>query len=786
MRKICMFALANVRKSRGQAAGIFLLMLMTAMFMYMGLVMYFGIEPFFDLRAEQVNAPHFVTLRSPHTTSDAQLDFIENFPGVYSTEVHGVLVGRGGYYVNGIPVSGIIILADGEADKYMNPPMLIGDFLSFEGDAVYVFHTMMADGSHQIGDALTLYFMGQELSFTIAGSSEDIFFSNTAMAEAWRFYVTGEQFISLRENFPFNYFEMISARLENADDAVLLFAQYRNEFLGTQYHIAPFARAFPRTIQIAGDSSTLIPVLVALFFSVFSIILLAVGVIVIHFCINNGIEENMRNIGTQKAMGYRNNQIILSILFQFGIIVLVSGVLGIVLSQAVLPIITAILEPTFGLLWIPTFEFGTALLSFAAIVLTVLAFSLLSSRRITKLYPIAALSGNTSEHKFKNNPMPFEKSRASLIATLAAKQIFQNKTQSVMICLIVAAVTFASVSGITLHYNANVNLDGFIRVLSGEVSDFIVILNDSDDGADFEEQMQVLPEVKSVVGNEIITLSVGDVANRIWIVDDFNSITGASLVEGRFPANDSEIVLGSVSLDLLSKGIGDRVIARSGDNTHYFLITGIVQNVSRGFDPLMGMIHTSGLHTIQPEFAFVEYWIYLEYGTDIDDFEYMLNSFDADVIATVTNMQNQIDAQIGVIGDTFAVVTVIILAVVAAVVVLVLYLVIKATILRRRRDLGIQKALGFTTLQLMNQITISLTPAIFIGVTVGAICAYIGFNPLFVAFMSSMGVVRADMPTPLNWAIPICLLLILLSYVVSMMIAGRIRKISAYALVIER
>ena len=778
--------MANVRKSRGQAVGIFLLMLMAAMFMYMGVVMYFGIEPFFYTRAEQLNAPHFVTLKSPHATSDAQLEFIENFPGVYSTESHGVLVGRGSYYVGDTPTTGIIIFADGTVNQDMNPPMLIGDYLPFDGDAVYVFHTMLADGSHEIGESVSLYFMGQEFPFTIAGSAEDIFFSNTAMAEAWRFYITSEQFEEIREEFPFNYFEMISASLENIDDAVLLFAEYRNEFLGTQYHIAPFARAFPRTFQIARDSSTLIPMLVALFFSVFSLILLAVGVVVIHFCISNSIEENLKNIGTQKAMGYRNNQIILSILLQFGMIVLVSGLLGVALSQVVLPIIAGILEPTLGLPWTPEFELGTAIVSFTAIVVTVVAFSLLSSWRINKLYPIAALSGNTTEHKFKTNPLPFEKSRGTLTSTLAAKQIFQNKTQSVMICLIVAAVTFASVAGITLYYNANVNLDGFVRVLSGEVPDFGVVLEDSDDGSDFEERIRARPEVSSVVGNEVITLSVGDVAKRIWIVDDFNSITGASLVEGQFPGNDSEIVLGAVSLDLLGKGIGDRVIARSGDYTHEFLITGIVQNVARGFDPLMGMINTDGLHHIQPDFAFVEYWIYLEYGADIDDFEYMLNSYEDDVIATITNMQNQIDAQIGVIGDTFAIVTVIILAVVAAVVVLVLYLVIKATILRRRRDLGIQKALGFTTLQLMNQIAISLTPAIFIGVAVGAVGAYLGFNPLFVAFMSNMGVVRADMPTPLNWAIPICLFLIFLSYVVSMLIAGRIRKISAYALVIER
>jgi len=45
-----------------------------------------------------------------------------------------------------------------------------------------------------------------------------------------------------------------------------------------------------------------------------------------------------------------------------------------------------------------------------------------------------------------------------------------------------------------------------------------------------------------------------------------------------------------------------------------------------------------------------------------------------------------------------------IIVVVICVVMLMLYLIVKTMIIRRRRELGIQKALGFTTLQLMNQI----------------------------------------------------------------------------------
>jgi putative ABC transport system permease protein len=679
-----------------------------------------------------------------------------------------------------------LIIADGTAEQHMNPPTLVGDYLPLEDDAIYFIHAMFLDSGHEIGDKIKVGFMGQELDFTISGSTEEIFFSATVMADVRRVYVSSERFNELRAQFPANYFDMLSARLENIDDAVLLFAEYRNRFLGTEYFNTAYAAVFPRTHQIARDSSTLIPMLVALFLTVFSIILLVVGIVVTHFRISNSIEENMTNIGAQKAMGYRDNQIISAILLQFGLIVFIGGVFGLALSQAVLPMITRILEPTLGLPWNPPFELRTAVFSLLAVILIVLSFSLLSSRRIKKLHPMAALRGNIATHSFKKNPMPLDKSRGPLTMLLALKQILQNKKQSLMIGLIVAAVTFASVSGITLYYNTNVNLDGFLRALSGELPDVIVFINDPDSGPNFVERTQANSDVDRVVCNGLVMLHVDDIVQQMWVVDDFSLLTGGSLVEGRFPLHYNEVVLGAVSWELMDKGIGDWVTIRSGNSEQSFLVTGLVQNIARGFDPLMGMINTEGFYRIRPGFDFTEYWIYLEAGVDPSVFVDSLVRSEGDFIASIISMQDQVDTQVGIIGSTFSIVTLIILIVVGAVVVLVLYLVIKTTILRRRGELGLQKALGFTTLQLMNQIAFSLTPTILFGVGVGALGGFFGFNPMFTALMSDMGIVQVDLPTPIAWTVVVCILLVLLSYAVSLMIAWRIRKISAYALVIAR
>jgi putative ABC transport system permease protein len=83
----------------------------------------------------------------------------------------------------------------------------------------------------------------------------------------------------------------------------------------------------------------------------------------------------------------------------------------------------------------------------------------------------------------------------------------------------------------------------------------------------------------------------------------------------------------------------------------------------------------------------------------------------------------------------------------------------------------------------MNQITLNLTPIIIFGTVLGAIGGYIGFNPMFITLMRGMGVAQANLPVPINWIVMVTVGLVLLAYAVSMLIAWRIRKISAYALV---
>jgi len=178
-------------------------------------------------------------------------------------------------------------------------------------------------------------------------------------------------------------------------------------------------------------------------------------------------------------------------------------------------------------------------------------------------------------------------------------------------------------------------------------------------------------------------------------------------------------------------------------------------------------------------------YVYLEQDADVAVFTESITAFEGGIIAGTFDFRELADAQYSVYGDILGAASAGILAVTAVVVILTLYLIIKTEILRNRRRFGIQKAIGFRTAQIMNQIALTYTPVIGLSVILGGILGVLGLNPIFAVLTSGLGVVKTNFPAPIVWTVTVCASIIALAYAVSMLIALRIRKITAYSLISE-
>jgi len=774
VKNILMLAAANVRKNKSQTATLLIFVLIAAMFLNIGLVLFLRVDSFFDERAEQNHTAHFTGIYQGAALSIEQgLRFMESYSGVAETEKINAIGGIGGWFSDGVRMASPFFLTRNDQTQKMNPLSLIGDYLPLTGDAIYIPYGMLLTSNYKIGDGFKLFLFGAELDFTVAGATEEIMFGSQTMT-IYRFYIPDARFEELKEQFPDNGFTFLSARLENADNALFFQADYKKE-------VSSDGLLYDMSYDGVKSERTTIPTSIAIIITMFALILLIVSLIVIRFRIVNSIEEGMANIGSLKSIGYRNIQIVSGIILQFGITAFIGSAAGIALSQAVIPVIIGIFEPQLGLVWNQGFDVLLAAASLILVVAAMVFITFLTTRRIKNLHPLIALRGGLTTHSFKKNPLPLEKSRGGLDFLLAFKQLLRNKKQAVTIGVIVAAVSMMSIIGLTLNYSMNENRDSFAALVGGEAPDIQFILQQSGDSRAFRQRMSENPSVRKVFGYTMVETQIlidGEISINVTVAEDTSLIETQMMINGRYPRYNNEIALGVAASRLTGKQSGDTVTVKAGANQREYIITGIVQTVG-------GMITAEALRQIQPDYEFTEVSVYLREGVDVKKFIESVQAAEGNIFSDVIDMRELITATLDGMGGMFAAVAAGIGAVTVFVVILTLYMVIKTTVLRRKRELGIQKAIGFTTFQLMNQIALNMTPVILFGVITGAAAGYFLFNPMMGMMLGGMGIAKVDLPVPFGQMVVACAALVILAYGISMLIAGRIRKISAYSLVSE-
>lgn len=781
MKSTLMLTSANLRRNKGQAVSLLMFVLLAVMFMNIGLVLFINFGSFFDKRAEELHAPHLTILQENDITTKEQVTWLKNNSTITEIEEQSVITAMGDYYMNGAKSVGYLVLANANAKQLMNPPTLIGESLPLSDNSIYVPYLMTAAGGYQLGDPYKMTISGTNLEFTIAGFTEEITFGS-AMDTKYRFYISSETYKTLFKTLKNNQCTLFSIRTIENTRSMQVNLDYTKQFFYSE-GVDESSSAFLHSIDYANSvkqARTFIPMVMAMLVIAFAIIILAVCLLVLRFSIDNNIEQSMVNIGVLKAIGYKNSQIVTAIIFQFSVIAFVGGVFGIGISQVLLLPLSKILEAQSALIWNPPFDLRWAVISIFVVLLAILLASFLSAKRIYRLYPLVALRGGVETHSFQKNRIPLDRTRGSLPFLMGMKQMTQNVKQSLMIVLMIAAMAFASVSSISLYYNVGVETNAFESLIAGERPD-AALMNEKNDTEAIMSRLQERDEVRKVFEYQHINLLVDDITSVAVVTRDFLQLEGDMLFDGRYPKYENEIAISANLAGVLGKEIGDTVEVKQGSNARKFLITGVIQMLNgNGLNIAMPY---EALLTIQEDYLFNQIYIYLNEGTNATTFLESIKKQEGDSIFNTIEIKELAKAQLGQFGSIFAVIATVILAITVFIIILVLYMVIRTMILRKKREFGIQKAVGFTTLQLMNQIALQYTPLIFFGVAIGGVGGYFGFNQLFGVLTKGMGVIKTEFPIPLDWTIGTCLALTLLAYFVSLFVSSRIRKVSPYALV---
>ena len=778
MRPVLLLARANLRQAKAQTAVMAVLLTLAALMLTVGLSVMTGYGAAFEATARELSTSDVYLMAPDQFYSDDAEHALAATPGVTGVErVPGL---RLAVSMDGGVTLTAITVADADTPRTLSRWKTVGDARPLAADAAYVPYYYQAQEGYTLGDTVDLAMVGGErFAFTVAGFSEGIFQDQMYVGDL--LFVPHDRFATLWDAYPDNRQVLLS--VNGTADVPTLVKVLRTAAGVTGGTSGIEVNAVYSGTDLAAEktSRTSMAGMIAAVLLLFAVVIAAVCLLVVRFHINNSIEEDMPRIGSLQAIGYTSRQIAGAVIVQYGLTALAAGTLGVLGAPLVLPLISAILARQSGLAWVPGFPVAVMGVSLGVIVAVVVLVSLAAAWKVRRIAPVLALRGGIATHSFKRNHAPLATSRLPLSAAWAWKSLAQGTRQAVTLGLIMVAVAFtAGVAGI-LYYNARVDITAFEKIPGIERANIGISFLPGQDAAALRDRVLTHDHVWKAQYVDTTGVTVDGTEATATIMADFAGRETVTVFEGRYPQYDNEIALSARLADRVGAGVGDQVRLSPGDVP--YLVTGLTQGMAEG--TYGASLTLAGERRIDPDFQQLSLMVYLDAGTDATVVVEELRVELRDEAVAVIDGDASFAKGVGQFTSILSQVGVAVLIIAALVVALVLYFIIASAIVRQHRRLGIQKAIGYTTANLMNQQSLGVLMPLALAAGVGCALAGVAFNPMLSLGFTSMGVVRSHLLVNPWWLAGIAAGIVIVGYITSLGVTRRIRRVSAYALVTE-
>ena len=529
--------------------------------------------------------------------------------------------------------------------------------------------------------------------------------------------------------------------------------------------------------------------IISAFMTSLAVIIMVICLIMMVFTVNNNIDRDIRNIGALRAVGYTVSNIRAALCLEFMGLGVIGTVMGIGLSYAMFPVLEkSLIRQISGMIWEKRFYPELTFSLVAAYIMIVPAVVFLATARIKKLHPATALRFGLASNSFRKNHIPLSETKGSLNLLMGLKSSLQNMNQNLIIFGILAAVSFMTVFSGVLFYNTRIDMTDFQTMLQGDSPDAYIYITYKDD-EELNEIIEIIGSMDEVT--EVYGLSGIDGAAYVGGYDsnllysDRPEFVNCGIYEGVMVREDNEAVLGSITAEKAGVGIGDEVEVKVGDRTERFLVTGLQQAVY-GFGERIYLSEGGARRLgIDPEYTYLRVRITDPDTESVDRFidraESLLGSRFTDSENHFRETRSSDNVPVYVVG----LVVLIIVIINIIVVMVVIRLLLKTVFIKREKEFGILKSVGFTGDQLRLQLSISLLPTSIAASLAGAVLGHFLINPLFKIVFGSFGIMQSTLIMKpvliLLSSLAVCLLVFFFSFILS----GRMKKVAPYVLIQE-
>lgn len=763
---------SNLRRSRGQTFSVAVLILLAAAMLNMWLMLAMDYRQNFDRCHDRLHGEH-VTLvmdSEPGEVRSFLTDVLEEEPEVTEYYMDDALCMVGNFAYNGGEVNTEFVIL--EKDAALERPIGRVEIVE-EGDGetgVYL-PMLYKTGDIAVGRLIELKIGSNTVNYPVSGFFNSVMAGshNCGMCEL---LLTRDLYEELEERGYAPEATLLSVRLAQGGSS----AEFEADLKSKVSEGFPYSRVISNSYAMVSTSRYISQMICSGIVSAMAFFVLLIALVVIASNIGNHIQENMRNLGALKAVGYTSRQLVLSLLVQFLGISLAAAVLGTGLSYLLFPSINAMMISQTGIPYEMGFLPLPCVLSFGILGTAVALAVWLSSRSIRKIDPILALRQGIETHNFRQNHVPLDKTGRSLNLALALKNTLSGVRQNVTVCVTMLVLSLVVVFSGLMVENMIADIRPFLYMVVGETADSCVNVNVGIEEA-FLGEMESDPNVEKIyLYNTVNVRHAEGMDLMAMLCDDFSQVNNQGVcIQGRFPRYDNEVAIAAKYAREKELEIGEEIRLTVGEREERYIITGFTQiSNNLGRDCLLTREGYEELGELQN----LSYYLVLREGADLEDFHERVRQNFAGNVNTTQDIQSIIGGTASVYVSLMKIIVCAVLFLSVIIIAFVLFLLVRTMLGRKKHDYGILKALGFTTGQLIVQTALSFMPAMILSTAAGLVACSLVINPLVALFLNGIGIVKCTFTVPVGFVAAAGAGLVLLAFGIACLLSLRIRKIT--------
>ena len=732
MNSLFFIAKNNIKKHKGEVAILFALIFISALLLFSSLSLIMSASNTIKECDEKYHVADLMAFANG-ITLDEMKDKVKDIDEIEKAEFVPMIQSSSDYYYNDMNEDDAISYAfyffDSSRPTYLNA--FPEEFNNLKDDEIvlpyYMSYTVNA------GDDFYVKAGDKTYSFKIKGFAENLYFA-TSMNLSGLYTLVSHRI-----------FDEMSANLDPT--STMPAALFRiKEGADLQEFDTKVKRAFPRDIEIETiDRATMnyattgITNIAASIVLIFTIMLVIMAVIIMHFSIKNFIELNVQNIGLLQATGYTAKELRFACVMEQMIIGVIATGMAVIAGIFFSKPLSNLSGMMMGLSGFSGICIPALISTLTGIPAMVLIGSLIATTSYKKLTVLESLRSGITSHNFKKNHFPLESSRLPLSLAMAGKNIFGSGKKSIFITLIVAGLAFSTCLGFTL------------------------------------KDMKDHPEVEKVntwttVPSMEVTYLDKSTSLGIDVYGDVSLLNNEYILEGHLPQNEKEIVLTAVEADILGVSVGDKVNVKSmvEDGTVSYTVSGIDQKINNlGKKAVMS---EEGARRLNPDYKFYNVLVYLKDSSRSKELKKQWEKQYPDFQFTL--VEDLIGSTINTIKDSMLAICVIFIIATCFVVILTQLLLTRAQVIRERTDLGVSKAMGYTSGELISRTLMTNLPTIVLGIVIGLVMHIAFSNRMILIGLASFGIKQNNFVTSPVW-FAVTAVIILGCAVVTAFLSGR-------------